>query len=146
MLLPYADAEVQLHHYIDARNIFEQIDQIFDKSPATNPTDELDHLRAKTNLAWLAFNAKELESAFRLTTEALDLIDRYESFTALNYYKGLMLQLRANIELERAMQCDAGPRYFIVGMGTYTRKNMHESFATTFEVWENRTEHVKSEA
>lgn len=125
LALPYADACARNGHSDTALRLWRMISDHFRKQPATNSTDELDHLRTAIALICWAHETQPLGTLIAMITDALDMIARYQSFTEPNYYKGLLLQARghacerlARADRECAVKCDPGPRYFIPFIGT----------------------------
>lgn len=129
--LPYADACTQSGDLEAALQLWRAVDDHFNQYPATNSTDELDHLRTAIALIRVSSNAEPAEVLSRRITNALELIAAYPSFTEPNYYRGLLLQARAQIydrlaraDRQSAASCDTGPRHFIALMGTAEREKL----------------------
>ena len=140
LLLPYIDALILGGEYSAAEIHLDLIYTNFQKEPPVDPTDELNHVRTAVGLMRLSIHKQNFLKAVELATFILHLIDQYQSFTPDSYYHGYILSERAACYLQMAQtdmsavnDCNPKPRHFIMGIGTFERRNVEQRLQSSLE-------------
>ena len=136
LLLPFADAYIGQHKYEEATAVLVQLSDIFNTISGHNVSDQLDHVRSILALLRIAYDGSRWSEALEYSELALDLVQKYETFSKGNFYIGVIYLFRTIIYFELrqwphsqeafalAKVCDPGPQHFIPGMGTYVLRSL----------------------
>ncbi|KAK3046095.1 hypothetical protein LTR09_012388 [Extremus antarcticus] len=151
LALPMADAEMLLGRDDAAEERLQPIDQFYceryrefaEFSAKFSANDQVDHVRALFLRTDLAVRAGDLRDAIAILGRALQAVEKYESFTATNYYCRQLLLYRAELggqvgdrtlrlaeadfsraedDIRRAELCDTNAQHLIPSRGTFKQQ------------------------
>jgi hypothetical protein len=140
LVLSYADAEVRMGQFGSAQARLDDVRSWFEAHPPKTQTDQLDHVRACIACMRIKIHEGRWSEVLEWSTAALQLADRYTSFTATNHYKGYIRKVRAashlqlaQADMQAASKCVCEPRHYMPGVGTYDRVNAHTELCKVLE-------------
>lgn len=133
LALPLAEAYIQQRKFDAALAELRELRCIFESIVSHDVSDQLNHVRLLIALARVNWHLARTSETCQLLELALDLTDRYMTFSKGNYYIGVInlflsvvyfnLHKHAESKLASASAtdifCKEIPRHFIPGMGSY---------------------------
>ena len=133
LALPLAEALLLNKRYSEAQSVLHEVHGIFRNLDRRDQTDELDHVRSSIGLMRIARASESWDLVLEIATDALQMTEKYASFSSSNFYKGCILRFRAVAQLESALQdvnaaarCVQIRRHFMAGIGTYEQRTLDE--------------------
>ena len=136
LMLPLAESDIQRQRYAEAKATLLLLNNVFRELTNPNISDQLNHVRSELGLIRIAIAESNWQEALDCSEYALDLTQRYKTFSKGNFYIGVIYLFRALIyhELGRPLQsgeassradrCDPGPWHFMPGIGTYVLRQL----------------------